>query len=182
MSTMNPDTTIRNFPGDAPAWFAVYVKATHEKRVTSLMSDQGYECLLPLYECRKRWSDRVKDVELPLFPGYVFSRFAASSRTPILKTPSVMGVVGIDGKPIPIEDHEIAALRLLLMSKVSVLPHPFLRAGRRVRIHGGALDGLEGVIEDVRHRRRLIVSVSLLQRSVAVEVDSGRVSLIHAGS
>src|SRR5438128_2109839 len=91
-------------------WFAIEVKTTHEKRVTSLLDYQAYEWFLPLYRCRRRWSDRIKEVELPLFPGYVFCRFAPCSRVPILKTPSVMRIVGIGGTPTPIDDDEISAI------------------------------------------------------------------------
>src|SRR5262249_10833473 len=86
---------------DGRAWFAVQAKTTHEKRVAAFLSYQNYECFLPLYTCRRRWSDRIKQVELALFPGYVFCRFDYQMRGPILKTPSVTGIVGIGGKPAP---------------------------------------------------------------------------------
>lgn len=166
--------------GDSRAWFAVRTRTTHEKRVASLLAYQEYECFLPVYTSRRRWSDRIKQVELPLFPGYVFSRFNLHARGPILKTPSVMGIAGIAGKPIPLDDHEIAAIERIHRSGLGVVPHPFLRIGQRVRLEGGSLDGLEGIIEDARRRNRLIVSVSLLQRSVAVEIDSAWVTPISA--
>jgi transcription antitermination factor NusG len=161
-------------------WFAVQTKTTHEKRVVYLLNYQNYECFLPLYTCRRCWSDRTKEVQLPLFPGYVFCRFNVPTRGPILKTPSVIGIAGIAGKPVAIDDDEIADIRRIHSSGLGVLPHPFLQIGHRVRIQGGSLDGLEGIIEDVRRRNRLIVSVTLLQRSVAVEIDSGWVRPISS--
>jgi len=160
-------------------WFAVQVKSTHEKRVTSLLQYRIYECFLPLYTSRRRWSDRIKSVELPLFPGYVFSRFTPAGRIPILKTPSVISIVGIGGIPAPIDECEIAAIQRAVASGFGLSPHPFLQVGQRVRINGGSLCGLEGIIADIRKRDHLILSATLLQRSVAVEIDSAWVTPIH---
>src|SRR5947208_10499662 len=160
-------------------WFAVQVKSTHEKRVTSLLQYQTYECFLPFYTSRRRWSDRIKSVELPLFPGYVFTRFTPADRIPILKTPSVISIVGIGGIPAPIDECEIAAIQRAVASGFGLSPHPFLQIGQRVRINGGSLYGLEGHISDVRKGDRVILSVTMLQRSVAVDVDSAWVTPIH---
>jgi len=157
------------------SWFAVRVKTTHEKRVTSLLDHQGYEWLLPLYRCRRRWSDRIRQVELPVFPGYVFCRFVPCARVSILKTSGVLGIAGSGLIPTPVDDQEIAAIQRVVKSRFSISPHPFLRAGRRVRIESGSLCGLEGLVTEVR-RDRLILSVHLLQRSVAVEIDEAWVS------
>src|SRR5436189_3666179 len=164
---------------DGSLWFAIQVKSTHEKRVTSLLLYQKYECFLPFYTSRRRWSDRIKRVELPLFPGYVFARFTSAGRIPILKTPSVISIVGIGPVPTPVDECEIAALQRAVASGFGLSPHPFLQIGQRVRINGGSLDGLEGLIADVRKQDRLILSVTMLQRSVAVDVDSAWVSPIH---
>jgi transcription antitermination factor NusG len=163
-------------------WYAVRARTTQEKRVASLLDYQQYQCFLPLYKTRRRWSDRIKEVELPLFPGYVFCRFDVHARGPILKTPSVLGIAGIAGRATPLEDHEIVAIQRIHGSGLGVSPHPFLRAGQRVRLEGGSMDGLEGIIEDTGRRNRLIVSVSLLQRSVAVEIDSGWVTPISTSA
>src|SRR5436190_7908574 len=160
-------------------WFAVQVKSTHEKRVTSLLQYQTYEFFLPHYTSRSRWSDRIKRVELPLFPGYVFTRFTAVDRIPILKTPSVISIVGIGAIPTHIDESEIAAIQRAVASGFGLSPHPFLQVGQRVRINGGSLCGLEGLIADVRKRDHLILSVTLLQRSVAVEIDSAWATPIH---
>jgi transcription antitermination factor NusG len=157
---------------DAIPWYAVQVKTTHEKRVASLLDYGRFEWFLPVYESKRLWSDRIKRVQLPLFPGYVFCRFGPSGRVSILKTPSVMRIVGVGYTPLPIPEQEIAAIQRIVKSGLDVLPHPFLKTGEWVRIRGGALNGLEGLIVDLRHRDRLIVSVNLLQRSVAVEIDS----------
>jgi transcription antitermination factor NusG len=163
---------LTNAGSDRISWFAVRVKTTHEKRVTSLLDYQEYEWFLPVYTCRRRWSDRIKRVQLPLFPGYLFCRFDPAARLRVLKTPSVIGIVGIANVPTPIDENEIAAIRRVVDSGFGVSPHPFLQVGQWVRINGGALAGLEGRIVDAKRRDRLILSVTLLQRSVAVEIDS----------
>jgi transcription antitermination factor NusG len=167
---------------DGPLWFAVQVKTTHEKRVGSFFDSKGYEWFLPLYASRRRWSDRIKQVELPLFPGYVFCRFTLSRRVPILKVPRVLRIVGIGLTPAPIDDREIAALQRVIQSGRNVLPYAYLPVGQRVRVEGGSLAGLEGFVVDLRQRNRLIISVTLLRRSVAVEIDSAFVTPIHTPS
>src|SRR5438093_10392967 len=157
---------------DGLPWFAVQVKSTHEKRVTSLLQYQTYECFLPLYTSRRRWSDRIKSVELPLFPGYVFSRFTPAARIPILKTPSVISIVGIGAIPAPIDECEIAAIQRAVASGFGLSPHPFLQVGQRVRSNGGLLVGLEGIIADVRKLDGLILSVTELEASLSVVIGS----------
>ena len=161
-------------------WFAIQVRTTHENRVTTLLDYQGHEYFLPVYQARRRWSDRIKQVEIPLFPGYVFCRFTLSARKSILKTPSVIRILGVGSVPTPIDDREIEALQTVVIAGAGVMPHPFLQVGQRVRIVNGPLYGLEGIIEDARRAPRLILSVTLLQRSVAVEIDSACVRRIHA--
>jgi transcription antitermination factor NusG len=174
-------TEFTRITDDGRSWFAVRTKTTHEKRVASLLGYQEYECFLPVYTSRRRWSDRIKEVELPLFPGYVFCRLDIHARGPVLMTPSVMDIAGIAGKPIAIDDDEIGAIQRIHRSGLGAAPHPFLRAGQTVRIEGGSLDGLEGIIiEDARRRNRLVVSVTLLQRSVAVEIDNAWVTPISS--
>jgi len=160
-----------DIPNDV-SWYAVNTRTTHEKRVASLLTCQGFEWFIPLYKCRRRWSDRIKETDQPLFPGYVFCRFDLRSRVQILKTPSVLDIVGIRGVPTAIYEEEITAIQRMQHSGLELSPHPFMRIGQRVRINGGCLDGVEGLIQDVRKRRYLIVSVTLLQRSVSVEIDS----------
>ncbi len=126
---------------------------------------------LPLYKCIRRWSDRFKEVDLPLFPGYVFCRFDHQERLPVLTTPGVYSIVGIGRAAVPVDDKEIAGLQTVMESGLPAEPWPFLRAGQTVHIDAGPLAGLEGILTEVRNRQRLAVSVSLLQRSVAVEID-----------
>jgi len=136
-----------------------------------MLHGKGYRHFLPLYRCPRRWTHRVKISELPLFPGYLFCRFNAQDRLPILKTPAVIQVLGVCGTPIPINESEINAIQTIVASGLKSQPWPLLEIGTRVRIEYGALCGVEGVLLDFRGRHRLIVSVALLQRAVAVEVD-----------
>src|SRR6266566_6422668 len=124
--------------GDGHPWFAVQTRTTHEKRVASLLDYQRYEYFLPLYEARRRWSDRIKQVELPLFPGYVFCRYPRHARTSILKIPAVTRIVGIGYMPSPIDEQEIIAIQRVVRAGFGVFPHPFLQVGHRVRIESGA--------------------------------------------
>ena len=152
-------------------WVAVRVRPRSEKRVGQLLRQLGYEEFVPLYTSRRRWSDRHKNVELPLFPGYVFCRLASGSEDPVLRTPGVLYFVGIGRTPLPVEDCEIDAIRSIVGSSVAAEPWPFLEVGDRVRIMSGPLQSLEGILIDVQKGRSLVVSVSLLQRSVAVKVQ-----------
>ncbi len=152
-------------------WFALRVRSRYENTVATFLGGKGYEWFLPLYKSRRRWSDRIKEIELPLFPGYVFCRFDLQHRLPILTTPGVVTVVGIGKRPIPIDDGEIAAIQAAVRSELPSRPWPFLEIGQRVRVEYGPLCGLEGILLDFKGHHRLILSVILLQRSVAVEVD-----------
>jgi transcriptional antiterminator NusG len=152
----------------------------HEGLVTDHLSGKGYEWFLPRYKCRKRWSDRVKETELPLFPGYLFCRFNPQDRLPILKTPGVTQIVGYNRIPVAVDENEIEAIRALVSSGVPNFPCAYLDVGSRVRIESGALRGIEGILTDLKGKRRLVLSVTLLQRSVAVEIDSDAVSVIHS--
>jgi transcription antitermination factor NusG len=132
-----------------------------------------------MYISRRRWSDRTKELEVPLFPGYLFCRFNPQERLPILKTPGMIGIVGTAKTPTPVDSSEISALRTLVNSGIPRQPWPFLKVGQRVRIEYGALAGLEGILQQVKGNNRIILSVSLLQRSVAAEVDSSWITPIH---
>ncbi len=132
---------------------------------------QGFECFLPKYKSLREWSDRKKEVEQPLFPGYVFCRFEYSQRRPIVITPGVLQVVGCGRTPTPVEEREIEAIQFAIASEVPSQPWPYLAIGERVRIHTGRLSGLEGILVNFKGNHRVVLSVSLLQRSVALEVD-----------
>jgi len=152
-------------------WFALRIKPQREKIVASALRSKGYEEFLPLYRCRRRWSDRIKEMDVPLFPGYVFCRFDVHSRLPILVTPGVLLIVGVGKTPSPVDNREIAALQSIVKSGLQVEPWPFLKIGQRVRIERGSLEGVEGILVAIKKPYRLVVSVALLQRSVAVEID-----------
>lgn len=151
-------------------WFALRVKPRTERMVADMLRGKGYEEFLPLHPERRRWSDRVKTVDTPLFAGYVFCRFDVEHRLPILKTPGVLHVVSIGKTPHPIDAEEIESIRVLAASGLQLEAWPYLHVGHRVRIVGGPLAGASGVLQSVKSKDRLIVSISLLQRSVAVEL------------
>jgi|SRR5271170_7128657 len=160
-------------------WFALQVRTRYEAGVADQLSRQGYDRFLPLYKLRKRWSDRIKEVDAPLFPGYLFCRFNPQDRLPILKTPGVIQIVGFKTGPAVVDEAEIRSIQTLVAAGVPHQPWPFLAAGDRVRIESGPLLGLEGILTEVRRSYRLVLSVTLLQRSVAVEIDSASVTAIN---
>jgi len=152
-------------------WYAAYTWANHEKRVASEIEARRVEHFLPVYSSVRRWKDRRVTLELPLFPGYVFVRLALRDRLRVLQIPSVVRLVGFNGLPAALPDEEMEILRSGLSKRLRAEPHPFLTVGRRVRITGGPFAGLEGVLKRKRSSLRVVVSLSLVQRSVAVDVD-----------
>jgi transcription antitermination factor NusG len=158
--------------GQVPGkWFAVRVKPQAEQVVATVARYKGFEGFLPVYKARRRWSDRFKWVDLPLFPGYVFCRLNEESRLPILTIPGVLHFVGIGKIPVPIDDAEVAAIKTAIQSGLCAEPWPFMDVGQRVLIEEGPLTGVEGLLIEVRRKQRIVVSVSLLKRSVAVEIE-----------
>jgi transcription termination/antitermination protein NusG len=158
-------------PGNDLSWVALQVRPRSEKLVTNALNSKGIEVFLPLYTTRRRWSDRVKELELPLFDGYVMCRLDLQYRLPALTIPGVIQFVGFGRQPVPIDAAEIAALQAVVKSGLPSAPWPFLQVGQRIRVEHGPLRDLEGILLQVKGTQRLILSVSLLQRSVAVEVD-----------
>jgi transcription antitermination factor NusG len=156
---------------DNLSWYAIQVRSKLGSVAAATLRGKGYEEFLPLYRSRRQWSDRIKEVELPLFPGYLFCRFDVSDRLlPILTTPGVIGICG--GKtPASVLDEEVEAVRTILRSGLAAQPHPFLRVGSKVYIERGPLTGVEGIVSNTDKVYRLVVSISLLQRSVSVEID-----------
>jgi transcription antitermination factor NusG len=152
-------------------WFALTVKPQHERVAAQALESKGLEFFLPLYRARRRWSDRIKESSLPLFPGYVFCRFACGERAQVLATPSVRSVVSFGRTPAPVVEEELHAVRSILASGLLAGPWPFLNVGQTVRIEAGPLSGLEGILVQLKDVCRVVVSVQLLQRSVAVEID-----------
>jgi transcription antitermination factor NusG len=157
-------------------WYALHVRARHEKAVDRILRDRGYEALLPMYRARRRWSDRIREVELPLFPCYVFCRFDPHSLIPIMVTPGVIRPISFGNRIVPVDEEEIRAVQAVIGSRLNCEPWPYFRAGQRVRIEHGCLSGLEGFVQLVKNRFRLVVNVTLLQRSCAVEIDQAWLS------
>ncbi len=167
---LSEETTLQLTAERDVRWFALAVVPRKEKVTAQTLRAKGYEDFLPMYAVKRRWSDRMKVVETPLFPGYVFCRFDAGTRLPILKIPTVMSVAGVGRTPEPIPDEEISALQVVCKSGINAIPCLYLTAGAKVRILEGPLAGLEGILMEDKETR-LVLSVSLLQRSVSVEVD-----------
>ncbi len=152
-------------------WYALRVRSRHENTVATHLQARGYESFLPLYKSRQRWSDRFKEIELPLFPGYVFCQFDPLNRLAIVTVPGIVHVVGVGRTQIAIDETEIAAIQASVKSGLPRQPWPFLEIGNNVRIECGPLCGIEGILLSLRGHQRLVLSITLLQRSVAVQVD-----------
>jgi transcription antitermination factor NusG len=158
-------------PEKGTLWYALYVRTRFEKVVAQNLRCKGYEEFLPLYRRTSRWSDRLKQIELPLFPGYVFCRFNPHNRLPILTIPGVKAIVGFGKDFIPVDEGELNAIRGVSRNGTHCEPWPFLQVGQRVCVEYGALAGTEGFVLMFKNTYRLVISVNLLQRSVAVEID-----------
>jgi transcription antitermination factor NusG len=154
-----------------PRWYAAYTRANHEKRVAEQLGLRGIESFLPLYESVRRWKDRRVQLRLPLFPGYVFVRVALSGRLRVLQIRSVARLVRFNGYPVVLPETDIENLRNGLGSKLLIEPHPYLTSGRRVRVISGPLRGSEGILLRLKNNFRVVLSIDVLMRSVAAEVD-----------
>jgi transcription antitermination factor NusG len=169
-----PKTALQDAHG-APRWYAAYTCANHEKRVVAQLVERGIEHFLPLYRSLHRWTDRRVELELPLFPGYVFVRLALRERLRVVRIPGVVHLVGFGGLPTPLPDDELAILRSGLTECPRAEPHPFLTVGRRVQITSGPFAGLGGLLERKKGKMRVVVSLDLIQRSLSVDVDATQV-------
>jgi transcription antitermination factor NusG len=166
------DVPVSNKVPESLQWYAIRVQSRFEKVASTVLKTKGYEEFLPLFVERRRWSDRTKAVERPLFPGYLFCRFDVQSKwVPILSTPGVVEVVSAARHPLAVPDEEIEEVRAVLRSGLPVMPWPCITAGSRVLIEGGPLAGLEGVVLHSEKKFRLVISVTILQRAVSVEID-----------
>jgi transcription antitermination factor NusG len=161
-------------------WFAIHTRPRYEKKVTAELQQKGIRAFLPLNAAMHQWSDRRRLVHVPLFPGYVFVRVSSlpMHRISVLRTNGVLSFVGARSVGVPIPDCEIDAVRAVLEGRTSLNPHPYLRIGQRVRICGGSLDGLTGVLTTVNGDQSLVISVNLIQRSIAMRVQGLRVEAI----
>lgn len=156
---------------DVWAWYAIQTRYRLEKKVASQLRDKGVETFLPLRQERHRWSDREQAVSLPLLPGYAFVRLclSPSSRMCVLRTSGLIGFLTSQGKPVPVPAKQVEDLQLLLSTKVPCSLHPFLRVGQRVRIRGGCLNGVEGILTK-KDPKKLVISIESMERAVAVEI------------
>lgn len=152
-------------------WFALRVRSNHERIAETHIKSRGFEGFAPTFKEERQWSDRKKQIDQFLFPGYVFCRLDPADRLPILTIPGALHLVGFGRGPAPIPEHEIVAVRAMVDSGLLVSPWPFLETGQRVVIERGPLAGTEGILEEIRKTFRLVVSITLLQRSVSAEVD-----------
>jgi transcription antitermination factor NusG len=159
-------------------WYAAYTCANHEKRVREQLEQRSVESFLPVYETVRRWKDRRMKLQLPLFPGYVFVRMALADRLRVLQVPSVARLVGFNGHLSALPDEEIEGLKKGLASGVRAEPHPFLTVGRRVRMKSGPLAGMQGILLRRKGSFRVVISIDLIQRAVAVDAEAADVEAI----
>lgn len=175
---------------DRPQWFAIAVKSRSDKAVARVLETKGFETFVPLYKKQHRYRGRLESSELPVFPGYVFCRFNPARRLPILTTPGVTSILGTGNRPSALLETEIASLQTAFKAQIPLLPFPFIQVGNRVRIEAGVLSGVVGIVVRIGQATRLVLSVTLLHRSVLLEVDRSdiypepehNVSVAHLGS
>ena len=162
---------VANPTSDNFSWFAVRVRSNFERTAVTHLRERGYEEFAPSHKAERQWSDRKKEVDQFLFPGYVFCRFNPQNRLPVLTAPGVVDVVGWGKIPAPIPDEEIERVRRMVQSGLLVSPWPYLELGQAVLIERGPLAGMEGILVEVKGRCRLVVSINLLKRSISAEVE-----------
>ena len=168
----NPDLPNDAANSPAKSWYAAYTCAHHEKRVAEQLGARAVEHFLPLYPSVRRWKDRRVELDMPLFPSYVFVHLGLGERMRVLEVPSVARLVGFNGVPTPLPDIEIETLRRCLQGGLRAEPHPYLKVGRRVRIISGPLQDLEGRVARRKSALRFVVSLDLIQRSILLQIDS----------
>jgi transcription antitermination factor NusG len=152
-------------------WYAIHIRTCHEKACATRLQMKGYEVFLPLYVSRRKWADRFKEIQVPLFPNYLFCRFDARVVAPILTTPGVLRIVGNGNHPVSVDDREIEWIRAVMSSGLSSEPWHQLVTGGKVKIGHGPLRGVEGTFVSMGRGDQLVITVTLLQRSVVVSVD-----------
>lgn len=165
---------------EAPAWWVLYTRHQHEKKVADMLSTKGLEVFLPLYESVRRWKDRNKALALPLFPCYVFLRGGLDRRLQIVTTPGVHMILFHGEQVAIVPEPEIEAIRRAVDGPYRIEPHPFLKCGDRVRVIRGSLEGVEGILVRKKNLYRLVLSVDMMAQSVAVEIDVTDVEPITA--
>lgn len=163
-------------------WYAVYTRHHHEKVVARSLAAKGFTVYLPLYSALRQWKDRIKVVPLPLFPCYVFFQGGLERHLDVVTTPGAYGFVCCAGLPAPIPPQEIDAIRRVVDRSIKIEPHPFIKCGDHVRVKAGPLEGIEGILVRKKNFCRLVLTVELLGKSVAVEVDASAVERTKAGN
>lgn len=173
-------TEIRIMPSEelGAAWYAIYTRPHHEKSVAKQLAERRVEALVPTCRRVRRWKDRKKEIWLPVFPGYVFVNMLLRDRYRVLQLPGVVRFVTFGGMPASVSEEDLQALRLAAESGATMEPHPYLKVGRRVEVCCGVLAGIRGMLVRKKGAHRLVLSLDLLQRSVAVEVDANDVTPI----
>ena len=151
-------------------WYAVYTRANHESRVADQFAGRGVEHFLPQYESVRRWKDRKVQLQMPLFPGYLFVHMATQERLRVLQVPGVVRLVGFHGSPTALPEEDMNRIREFLGQGWRAEPHPYLAVGRRARVVRGPLAGMEGIVVRRKNRSRLVLSFDLIQRSMAIEM------------
>lgn len=154
-----------------PSWYALRTKSRYEKLVRDQLDKQGIEPLLPTIKRLSRWKDRKKEIEVPLFSGYCFVRFAQHEKMPVQKVVGVVEIVGSGSRPEPIPEEEIDGLRRLMTSVLPYDPHPYLHEGMRVEVVRGPLQGIHGILLRKEKRHRLVIGVRAIQQAAVVEID-----------
>jgi transcription termination/antitermination protein NusG len=177
------ETLVHRTPEQIPedsAWYAVQTMPRHERKVVAELQRKDLRTFLPVFPETRRWSDRRRVIEMPLFPGYVFVQLnpTPDMRISVLRTSGVTSFVGVRGIGIPIPDSQIATIQKVVEQRLQCKPYPFLSLGQRVRIRGGSLDGIEGILVQVKSDQSLVISVELIQRSLAIRVAGYRIESI----
>lgn len=181
--TSNARNSTRHCPGlppsnQEPSWYAIYTCSNHEKRVSEQLAQRSVEHFLPLYPSVRRWKDRRVRLQLPLFPGYVFARFALRDNLRILQVSGVARLVGFNGHPSVLAEDEIEGLKKLVVSGIRAKPFPYLTVGRRIRICVGPLAGREGIVVRRNGSLRVVLSLDLVQQAILVDVDTDALELL----
>jgi transcription antitermination factor NusG len=162
-------------------WYAAYTRANHERRVAQELAERSVEHFLPQYQSQRKWKDREVELSLPLFPGYVFVRMALEHKLRVLQVSGVACLVSFAGKPAVVPVEEFARIQELLNRKVLATPHPYLNVGRRARVLDGPFAGLEGIVIRRNKRNRLVISLDLIARSIAVELGEANLEPVETG-
>jgi transcription antitermination factor NusG len=162
-----------------PRWYAAYTRANHERRVADQLAERGVENFLPQYESVRMWKDRRVRLQMPLFPGYVFVHLALQKRMQVLHVPGVACLVGFAGRPVAVPQGEFEKIRGFLNKGFRGEPHPYLHAGRHVRVSSGPLAGMEGIVVRRKNGSRLVISLELIQRAMAVDVEEASLEALR---